>query len=105
MAAITVEGTVSHHFTKGYRVQEAGDYGNRFTCWSEERPPIGTPVTVTGKLGVKVTERDGKHYTDLSINFPTIQPQTGAQAPTAPTGQYTATGTDNWGDVNADAPF
>lgn len=115
MADVTLTGTVSHHFAKGIRVQETGDYGNRYTVWTEERIPIGSNVKVTGRLGVKATEKDGKHYVDLSVNFPRVEVEGQAPNPGTNTrqtgahgqqGAYQAAGVDNWGTVNDnDAPF
>ena len=102
MAQVTVEAEIVGHFSKGIRVKESGDYGLRLTVWTDERPPIGSTVKATGRLGAKTREHEGKWYVDLSVNFPTIEQggqdgtksaQTGAGASS---GGYQASGVDNW---------
>jgi len=120
MADVTGTGTVSHHFSKGIRVQEAGDYGKRFTVWTDERPAIGSTVTVTGRLGAKLEEHDGKNYVALSVNNPTIQASTDAPTATGPqdavqpagdwntrqSGGYHAAGVDQWANNDSEGlPF
>lgn len=57
------------------------EYPDRVTVWGLSST-TGSPITVTGNLSWKKSERDGKTYVDVSLNNHEIIRQTD-QTPTA----------------------
>lgn len=87
MADVTVSGTVSriNQTGNGFGVKEVVTFGEktRTTYWSVFPPrnvdrhvQVGDPVTVTGGLGAKVSERDAR-YVDFTINNAQVTGQAG----------------------------
>jgi len=108
----TIVGTVEKMGTYGkglyariaYKTNPNSQYPERATAWGVDGGLTeGDRVKVSGAISVRKTERDGKTYIDVSVNFPSVTHLDPVQAAPQP-----VVDADVWatpGSLNDETPF